>query len=136
MGIEVVRRPNEVPSVRFITSKALVEQLSHFTTWGNNNRELGQSKAAAASGREGGIVEINLMAMRCHAVKLGAHAILPQPRAAAAEGRPRVDSWLLARPGCIPAQESGQPWFGRVVDILQHTGPDGGVRVMLQVRYK
>ena len=75
------------------------------------------------------------MAMRYHAVKLGAHAILPQPRAAA-EGRPRVDSWFLARPGCIPAQESGQLWFGRVVDILQHTGPDEGVRVMLQVRYK
>ena len=38
-GIEVVRRPNEAPSVRFTSSKALVEQLSHFTTWGNNDRE-------------------------------------------------------------------------------------------------
>ena len=62
--------------------------------------------------------------MRYPAVKLGAHAILCRPRAAA-EGRPRVDSWFLARPGCIPAQESGQLWFGRVVDILQPDQMEG-----------
>jgi hypothetical protein len=46
----------------------------------------------------------------------------------------RPGSFFLARPSMLTVAERIALWFGRVLRVMLHTGPDGVPRVMLEVR--